>query len=311
MPESQHSSLHDREQAAGLVAQHYAPQLELLIQLVNYASNLIPRAYNSSEKKMRDVIACYAFLKQFASMLDAVEVLLRAGAVNASFVPARVAFEASLYLEWLLVSDGEKKANYYYVGDIRRQRVWGLRAQKATKENTDFLKEMRRLGEDILANRPTLEAEGAKHVTEAERILALPELADVNAAFDAYKKQHRNREPEWYKVLGKRSLKDIARELQMIPEYLMFYGHGSRVAHSASFRDHLRFKAKGVTASPLRNAEGVHNAFNYTFSTALVVFQRVLAFYRPAELRQFSATYLREWRTPFVNIRHAVVEFKA
>lgn len=37
-------------------------------------------------------------------MLDAVEVLARAGAVHAAFVPARAAFEASLYIEWILAS---------------------------------------------------------------------------------------------------------------------------------------------------------------------------------------------------------------
>ena len=310
MPEREHLTLHDRRQAAAIVAQHYSAQLELLVELVNYASNLIPRVYSGSEKQMRDLIACYAFLKQFASMLDAVEVLLRAGAVNASFVPARVAFEASLYLQWLLVSDGEKKANYYYVGDIRKERLWGLRAQKATKEHTDFLKEMGRLGEDILANRPTLETECVKHVTDTERILALPEYAEINAAFDAHKKKNGNREPDWYKVLGKRNIKDIARELQKLPEYLMFYGHGSRVAHSASFKDHIMFKATGVTVSPLRNAEGIHNAFNYTFSTAIALFQRVLGFYRPAELRQFWSTYLNEWRAPFMNIPRANIEYK-
>jgi hypothetical protein len=121
MPENPHPVLHSRNQSIDFVLQHYAPQLELLVQMVNYSSNLIPRAFESSEKQMVDLMVCFGFLKQFASMLDAAEILLRAGAVHASFVPLRVAFEASLYLEWLLVSDGAKKATYYYVGDIRKE----------------------------------------------------------------------------------------------------------------------------------------------------------------------------------------------
>jgi hypothetical protein len=49
--------------------------------MVNYATNLMPRAFGSSEKQMADLMVCYGFLKQFATMLDAAEVLLRAGSV--------------------------------------------------------------------------------------------------------------------------------------------------------------------------------------------------------------------------------------
>jgi hypothetical protein len=185
MPESPHPSLLNREQAAGFITEKYGPQLALLEQMVNYASNLIPRAYGRSEKQMLDLMVWLGFLKQFASMVDAAAVLLRAGSVHASFVPLRVAFEAALYLEWLLVSDGAKKANYYYVGDIRKERIWGLRAQRATAEGSDFLNEMGQLGEDIAAGRPSLNDEGIKHVKDTERILSLPEYAQTNAAFSA------------------------------------------------------------------------------------------------------------------------------
>jgi len=45
------------------------------------------------------VIVCFTFLKQIAAMLDVIDVLVRAGAITAAFVHARVAFEAALYLE--------------------------------------------------------------------------------------------------------------------------------------------------------------------------------------------------------------------
>jgi len=308
MSEPPHPVLHNRKEAAEFVAQHYTPQLNLLTEMVNYASNLIPRAFNSSGKQMRDLMVCFGFLKQFASMLDAAEVLLRAGAVHASFVPARVAFEASIYLEWLLVSDGEKKANYYYVGDIRKERVWGLRAQKATLESSDFLKEIGKIGIDIATNQPGLSADGVKHVANVERILARPEYVGINAAFDAFKKQKgMKHEPEWYKVLGKRSIKDIARELQRLPEYVIYYQQASQVTHSASYKDQLKFKSKGVSAQPLRNLADIHTAFNYGFTTAMHAFHRVLAFYRPDELLAFSLMYATDWRSAFVNIPHVVI----
>jgi hypothetical protein len=286
MTEIAHATLLNRKEAAEIVALHYGPQLELLTELVNYASNLIPRAYSSSEKQMRDVVVCFALLKQFTSMLDAMDILLRAGAVHAAFVPARVAFEVSLYIEWTLVSDGEAKALHYYVGNIRAERRWGRRAQKGTLEGSDFLAEMGQLGVDIRSNRPTMEQDAAKHVADTERILALPQSKPTNDAFEIYrKKSKRPFEPEWYKVLGKRSIKDIAKELSRLPEYLIYYGKGSEVTHSASYKDHFKFVKQGATASPIRNLADAHTAFNFAFTCALHIFQRVLGFYRNDELR--------------------------
>ncbi|MHB8814971.1 MAG: hypothetical protein ACYDAE_17100, partial [Steroidobacteraceae bacterium] len=96
--ETPHKTLLDRDAARKAMAQGFAPQLDMLTDVVNYTSNLIPRAYERSERKLRDVIVCFVLLKQFASMLDAVEVLARVGAIHAALVPARAAFEASLYI---------------------------------------------------------------------------------------------------------------------------------------------------------------------------------------------------------------------
>jgi hypothetical protein len=312
MPESPHPVLLNREQSAGYIAQHYKPQLDLLTQMVNYASNLMPRAFGSSEKEMVDLMVCYGFLKQFATMLDAAELLLRAGSVHAAFVPLRVAFEASLYLEWLLVSDGEKKAKHYFVGEIRKERIWGFRAQSAPSESS-FLSDMGELGVDIIGKRPDLAADGVKHVADTDRILALPEYAPINAAFEVVKsKDRRHREPSWYKVLGKGSIAAIARELRRAPEYTIYYGNASQVVHSSSYKDQMTFnsksKGRAVSASPIRSLADAHTAFNYAFTTAMHVFHRVIAFYRPDELHAHAIKYVTEWREAFVNIPSIVVK---
>jgi hypothetical protein len=108
------------------MAQGFKPQLDLLVQMTNYASNLVLRAYSSkrSKKELHDLIVCHVLLKQVAVMLDSIEILAKAGAIPAAWVPARVAFEASLYLEWMLQADGPEKAAYYYVANVRAEKVW-------------------------------------------------------------------------------------------------------------------------------------------------------------------------------------------
>jgi hypothetical protein len=85
MPDTPHSTLLDRSTQTSAIAKGYTPQLDMLTDMVNYTSNLILRCYGSSEKQLRDLIVCYVLLKQFAGMLDCVEILARAGAINAAF----------------------------------------------------------------------------------------------------------------------------------------------------------------------------------------------------------------------------------
>jgi Family of unknown function (DUF5677) len=132
MPETPHPLLMNRQAAIDAMAAGYSPQLELLTQLTNYASNLVIRAFNSSDRTPRDLIVCHVLLKQFSRMLDATDVLMRAGAVSAARVPVRVAFEAAIFAEWMLVADGEKKAACYIVSNLRGARLWTKRAIAGT-----------------------------------------------------------------------------------------------------------------------------------------------------------------------------------
>src|SRR5437762_13125241 len=110
MPETPHPRLMNRQAAVDAIAQGYGPQLELLAQLTNYASNLGIRAFGGSQRTPMDLLVCHVLLKQFTRMLDATEILMRAGAAEAARVPVRVAFEAAMYVEWMLVAAGGRKA---------------------------------------------------------------------------------------------------------------------------------------------------------------------------------------------------------
>jgi hypothetical protein len=110
MQEVAHSAILNRGEATNVVEEHFSSQTALLRDLANYGSNLIIRAFDSSPKKMAEVVICGVLLKQVVAMVDAVEVLLSAGCGHAAYLPARAAFEASVYSDWMLFSDGERKA---------------------------------------------------------------------------------------------------------------------------------------------------------------------------------------------------------
>ena len=97
MREIPHQGILNREESQAVVEKRLTKQVELLQDLANYGSNLVIRAYDSSPKKMAEIVVCGVLLKQVVAMIDASEVLLSAGCSHATFLPARTAFEASIY----------------------------------------------------------------------------------------------------------------------------------------------------------------------------------------------------------------------
>ncbi len=71
-------------------------------------------------------------------MIDAIQILVEKGMTTAAFLPARAAFEASIYIDWILLSDSERKARSYIVANYRDERLWASRVIKAMPEEKTF-----------------------------------------------------------------------------------------------------------------------------------------------------------------------------
>lgn len=100
LEDSPNLKLLNRERARADVSTHLMPQLVAVRSLVDYGSHLIERALAAKPQGVGNVIANGVFLKQVVAMADAVEILLAEGSVYACHLPARGAFEASLYLDY-------------------------------------------------------------------------------------------------------------------------------------------------------------------------------------------------------------------
>jgi len=301
MSEQPHKGLLDRDVARKLMAKKYAAQLTLLEDMTNYGSNLIVRAlHTNKERTLGDLVVCGVLLKQFCSMLDAAELLLRAGAVYAAHLPARSAFEASIYLEWMLVADREKKALYYFTGHMRKEREWAERVSATSQVGRCFLEDLGDIGRDVMNSRPELVSLGLQRLAELHKAMASPEYAAIEAEFNAAKK--RNHDPTWYQVLGKSSLRAIAKELQRLPEYMLMYAKGSEVVHSGSHKDQITFLKDKANLRPIRDAKDCYALLSFLFACALLTFSRVLQAYRGAELAQFRDMYSSEWRQAYLSV---------
>src|SRR5947207_6313178 len=100
--EEEFGALLDRKSVIADVTRAFPEQMQLLRELTNYGTNLIPRAFSSSNKELKDVVLVGILLRQVVAMLDAIEVLTARGAVYAAGLQARALSEASIYIEWIM-----------------------------------------------------------------------------------------------------------------------------------------------------------------------------------------------------------------
>src|SRR5438132_3202821 len=133
-----------------------------------------PSVYSSSEKNLKDAVLLPILLRQAVAMLDGIELLLTSGATHAANLQMRALFEASVYIDWILLGDSERKAEYYYVHNLRRKRVWARRTQSGSPESQEFIAMMNKSGVPI---DDKLREASKNELQEIDRILSQPKFA--------------------------------------------------------------------------------------------------------------------------------------
>jgi hypothetical protein len=129
--EPEFKTIIDREKHKRDFDEHFTEVETLLRDIANYGSNLIPRCFVSSKRKLEDAIIIGTLLKQVVAMVDAAELLISNAALYSSHLQARAGFEASLFIDWIIKNDTEKKAKYFYVSNLRGDKLWAQRRYKS------------------------------------------------------------------------------------------------------------------------------------------------------------------------------------
>jgi hypothetical protein len=146
-------------------------------------------------------------------------------------------------------------------------------------------------------------AEAKVHLAEVDRVLAQADLASIDAEFESNRRGKRKFEVEWYALTGKSSIRQIAEAVTRLAEYELLYGRGSRITHSASYKDHIRFHSGQVRFKHVRHVEEFHELLNFLVAVTFGAYRKVLTLYRPGELPAFTQKYLNDWRAPFLNVK--------
>ncbi len=234
-------------------------------------------------------------------MLDAIHVLATNACTQASLLQMRALFEASVYIDWIIHSDSEKKAKLFYVSNLRKELIWLYRTQEGNQEHDRFFDQLGEFGEAMEETRDRLSAGSEKYIESIEKLLSHPELLEANEKLDKAK-GNKKYEPAWYTPFGMRSIRQIANDMNRLHEYEIFYSQASEKMHGSDYRSHVRFSGGTVNVEPIRNLDGLTTIINYVVSATLHTYKVIINRYRPAQIKEFGEKYLQYWRKPFLNM---------
>lgn len=304
MDEKEYQALIDRDTSVAQLNKNFSEILEVLRDVVNYGSNLVPRCFVSSKRTLEDAIVLGVLVRQAIAMFDAIEILLSNAAVYPCHLQTRAIFEVSLYLEWVLQKDTEKRAKYFYVANVRQERVWAMRTQTGSSENVSYGKVMEPFGNLFPETTKQLAAKGQEYLREIDRILAQASFADIDKDIETYRANRKTPyDPPWYAPLGPRSVRQLAKDLKRLHEYETIYGPSSEVMHSTSHKHHVKFSQGHIHFTPIRYLAGIDTIVKFSMATMLKIYKNVLAHYREGELPNFGKKYIDDWRQAFMGIK--------
>lgn len=284
-----------REEVAADIKRAFTPQIALLEEMVNYGTNLVPNTFESSGKKLHDLVIIHNFLKQAVALLDGIHLLVQAGAVIDANILLRGVFEIRIYLEWMFERDVVERGTLYYVWNIRNKRKWTLRAMPGTPENARFLSEMGHKAFDTKI--PPLDfALLATDLAHHNDLLARPEFAAINLGFE------KHGDTNWYQAAGIRNVRALAARAGVEAEYTVYYPWFSKLTHGLALDDHFDLTPSTTSdrlvldSKAIRGVAGLESLFRQTYNFAQKIFELVIKHYRPEALADLHRKYVNEWR---------------
>ena len=223
-------------------------------------------------------------------MLDGVKVLLDESCVVASHTPLRSAYEASLAVRYVLADDIEQRALSYVVGDIYERLHWYEEHDPESNRGKQFISEMG-LAEGSDFPMPNLaDAEPLKNM------LAREPFAPIAEAYERVSRETSGR-VKWYSLFGgPRSVKDLARSLGQLDDYLVLYRMLSKTVHATDMSRQLTKTHDGTApaVTVVRSPMGMPHTYVSSISIGVEVTKAIMEHYRSGESTRFAKWYLEE-----------------
>jgi hypothetical protein len=296
-----HKAILDRDNAQVLVKEHLKDAVDLLNELLDYGTNLIPRAYGSSNRDIKATCLLFVQLQQFLAHLDGLCVLIASGAAFTSCLQLRSMWEGALIMEWILKADTDEKIRHLYVANLRKRRQWNSKIIPGTPEalrDPDAIR-MAPLTPDQLKGL-------TDEVAGIDAILSQAPYDQISAKFES-NYQSRFFDKSWHDVYGGGSIKKIAESLNKEKQYNYFYSPYSGISHGSDIWKSVTLGSQ-VKMNALREVSDIPQVANLAATLTMSVYEMILDTYRPHERTNFAQKYKAEWQTRFMKRYNFKVE---
>jgi len=302
LPDNPHKEILDRQESANIINEHFNETRSLLREIIDYGTNLIIRCYETSTSKdLTDAVLLGTLLKHTVAMLDSIEILAAKGALLGANLPARSLFETWLYIQWIIMDDTDNRAKHYYVWHLRQDLLWTKRGDEGSEESEAFASAMGDFSESFKYEDIDKKQAIKDQIDSIEKILDDDQFKTINDKFESMKKPWGD--VSWFEPCGLGSIYQIAKEVDCIAHYKVFYSYYSDIMHASVYKQNINIDGTDLTFVPIRQLKGIKSFLMHVITCSLSICLIILNRYRPTESENFSRKYAVEWRSLFFSIK--------
>src|SRR5215213_3950288 len=295
VPLRAHPLVLDARQAAVDVHRFFGESLDVLRELIDYATNLELRIHSMGIGDTDRVAAVGVLYHRIVALLDASELLLRAGQVYGTRLQARALLEASWSLEWMLKGDVDRRACQFYVLDLRKRVAELERCVPGTASNNELkriIDAANLVGKERILT--LTEDEIASVKTDIGNILArieeVPEFRSISKEIDKRKKLS---DVKWFQLFkGPNDHRALAIELGYEAEYEVFYRLDSNAVHGAWVQDHISIKNEVARQVPIRGLRDFGRVADVVWNAGFRSTEKAISHFRAGELLAFVKQFV-------------------
>lgn len=252
-----------------------------LMELVNYASNLLGRC----EKSMKDVKGTPSSLihlyRHVIQMADGIQVLGSKACFDAAIPSLRSLWEGTISIEYMLKDDFEDRSTAWLAcSHLEQRRYWDsldLSSQGGVETEELRLKDEYLRNCDLGNND---QEDVGRMVRRYDMVLQKPKFKLVLSKLP----KRAQREKKWYAVNeGPMSIKGLAEDLHRFIDYRHLYSYFSSVSHAKDASRTIALASGAPCLDPIRSSTSCETVYTLACTYLMSSTQSVAAKLRPSE----------------------------
>jgi hypothetical protein len=276
----------------------------LLIELVNYGSNVLIRCASSSKSEVNIDLACLALYRHILEMTDAFEVLVTHSCIEPTKLLLRSSFETLISLEYILEYERYYPQRslswlFFYVRDQ-------IHSYESLLPSTNTGKEFQEsLGSDKWIDKGKFplpkESDVSGAIENLKNLLQRPEFSMINEEYKNYQRIQKRR-PQWYALFkGPGSIELLSNYVKRNAQYDFMYRSWSRITHAHDFHPFIKVdKDRKSEIREIRDSSGINEVSAYAVIFFLEATRLLLSKFRPTE--DFGEYYKKEIQKRFQKL---------